>query len=245
VGGKRATASLFQWHDDFAAVGGEHADGSFLQSGKSHVGNAAGKKGNACTPPSHGRKRRPNATKEKIIIDAREEAVSFGKAKQLENPDAACDRLQAGPLVEAEKTGRIFDKMGSREKLLEKEVTCGASEPGALVTAFDTCAGVFDQPPVFDAGWAGGFTSAAVKTLFDVLDEPIADARFRNSLAGEFTLKDVEHLLDAATRRIRLEIPQSIGGAGIEAKAAADAASVVLVDRRRARDRVYRHGVRC
>src|SRR2546429_3176281 len=125
------------------------------------------------------------------------------------------------------------------------DLTCGASEPGALVTAFDTRAGVFDQPPVFDAGWAGGFTRAAVKTLFDVLDEPIADARFRNSLAGEFALKDVEHLLDAATRRIRLEIPQSIGGAGIEAKAAADAASVVLVDRRRARDRVYRHAVRC
>ena len=52
--------------------------------------------------------------------------------------------LEETAICVVDETGRILDKMGSREKLVEKEVTCGASEPGALVTAFDPRARVFD-----------------------------------------------------------------------------------------------------
>jgi hypothetical protein len=235
---------LFPWHDDFTAIRGKHADGSFLQFGKSDIGNAAGKESDAGAPPSYGRKRRPNATEEKIIIDAREEAVTLGKAEQLENADAASDSLQAGSLIEAEEAGGVFDKMGSRKELLENEVPGRASEPGALVTAFDAGARVLHQFSVFHARRAGRLASAAVEAFVDVIDEAIGDAGFPGRLAADFSLKNVEHLLDAASRRIRLEIPQPIGGASIEAQATVDAASVVLVDRRRTRDGIYMHGVR-
>ena len=46
---------------------------------------------------------------------------------------------------------------------------------------------------------------------------------------GEFALGDMNHLMDAAARGIGLEIPEAVGGAGVEAKAAVDAAGVVLV----------------
>ena len=204
VGGKRATAGLFEWHDDLTAIRSEHADGGFLQSGKSDIGNAAGKESNPCAPRSYRRKRRANTTKEKIIIDAREKAVPFGKAKKLENADAARDRLQAGPLVETEEAGRIFDKMGSRKEFLENEVPRRAREPGALVTALDAGTRMLDQSSVLHARRAGRLASAAVEAFVDVIDETIGDAGFPRQLAAEFFLKNAEHLLDAASRRIRL-----------------------------------------
>src|SRR5205823_1342510 len=44
----------------------------------------------------------------------------------------------------------------------------------------------------------------------ELTGQGVAEARITDG----FVEKAVEHLLDAATRRIRLEIPQSIGGAG-------------------------------
>lgn len=47
--------------------------------------------------------------------------------------------------------------------------------------------------------------------------------------AGEIGLGDVNHLVDAAAGRVSLKIPKAIGGAGVEANSAVDAAREVFV----------------
>jgi hypothetical protein len=53
----------------------------------------------------------------------------------------------------------------------------------------------------------------------------------------EVGLGNVDHLVDAAARGVRLQIPKAIGGAGVETDATVDAASKVFVRRILARDR--------
>jgi hypothetical protein len=80
---------------------------------------------------------------------------------------------------------------------------------------------VFHELAVLDAGRAGGFAGAAVETFVNVIDERIGD--------GKIAQLDVDHLVDAAARGIRFEIPEAVGGASVETKTAVDAASVVFV----------------
>ena len=47
--------------------------------------------------------------------------------------------------------------------------------------------------------------------------------------AGEIGLGDVDHLVNAAARGVSLQIPKAIGGAGVEADAAVDAAGKVFI----------------
>ena len=89
---------------------------------------------------------------------------------------------------------------------------------------------MFDEFPVLDAAGAGGFAGAAVQAFVDVIDEGIGDRRRCVRLAGEFVLGDVDHLLDTAARGVGFEIPEAVGGAGVEAEAAVDTAGVVLVN---------------
>ena len=79
--GKRPTAELLRGHDDFTAVGREHANGGFLQPGKSDIGDAAGEKSDAGPAPPHRRESRPDATEKKLVIDMRQKAVALGKPK--------------------------------------------------------------------------------------------------------------------------------------------------------------------
>jgi hypothetical protein len=53
----------------------------------------------------------------------------------------------------------------------------------------------------------------------------------------EVGLGNVDHLVDAAARGVRLQIPKAIGGAGVETNAAVDAAGEIFVRRILARDR--------
>ena len=94
----------------------------------------------------------------------------------------------------------------------------------------------FHQLAVFDAGRAGGFAGAAVKTFVDVIDEGVRDWRGSLPSAGKTALRNVDHLADAPARRIGFEVPKSIGGAGVQAKTAVNAAGVIFVDRRDPRD---------
>src|SRR5260370_25385278 len=167
---KRAAAGLFPGHDNFAAVGGEHADSSFIELGEGDIGDAAGKKSHTGPARPNRREGPANTAEEESVLDAGQKAIAVGKAKQLENANAARDGLQAGPLIEARKAGRVFDEMGSGEKLLEKEVACGASDPGALVRALNARTGVLHQFPVFDTGGAGRFAGAAVETFVEGVD---------------------------------------------------------------------------
>jgi len=93
---------------------------------------------------------------------------------------------------------------------------------------------VFHEFAVLDPGGAGGFAGAAVETFVNVIDERIGD--------GKVAQLDVDHLVDAAARGIGFEIPEAVGGAGVETKTAVDAASVVLVDGVEAGDERRGHG---
>ena len=110
----------------------------------------------------------------------------------------------------------------------EKEVPRGAGEPGAGIVALDARAGVLDEFSVLDSRGAGGFASATVEAFVDVLDKGIGD--------GLLVQLDLDHLVDAAARRVGFKTPQAVGGAGIEAEAAVDATGVILVDGSRAGD---------
>jgi len=135
--------------------------------------------------------------------------------------------------------------MRGGEKVPENEIARDTSEPGALVVAFDASAGVLDELAVFDAGGASSFASAAVETFIDVIDEGIADGDGRRRMVIQVTLKDVDHLVDAAAGRIGFEIPQAVRGTGAQAEAAVDAAGVILVGGRGAGNGGRWHGSAC
>jgi len=91
--GQRAAAKLVLWDDHFAAVGGEDADGGFVELRKSDVGYAAREEGNAGAARTDGRKRPAEATKEKTVVDAREETFALGHTKKLQDTNTARDAL--------------------------------------------------------------------------------------------------------------------------------------------------------
>lgn len=115
----------------------------------------------------------------------------------------------------------------------KNEIARDSREKRAAVVELDFCASMFDELAVFDAGGAGCFAGAAVEALIDVLDEGIGDG-----LVVQF---DVNHLADATARGIGFEIPEAVGGAGIEAQAAVRATGKIFVDRRKAGDSVSWH----
>src|SRR5713226_3269852 len=80
--GERAAAELIFWDDHFAAVGGEDADGGFVELRKSDVGDAACKEGDAGVARTGGGKRGAEAAVEKIVVDTREETFALGEAKK-------------------------------------------------------------------------------------------------------------------------------------------------------------------
>ena len=135
--------------------------------------------------------------------------------------------------------------MRSGEQVAENKIARDAREPGALVVAFDASASVLNELAVFDAGGAGSFASAAVETFIDVIDKGIAEGDGRRRMVIQVALKDMDHLVDAAAGRIGFEIPETVGGAGAQAKAAVDAASVILVGGRGARNGGRWHGSAC
>ncbi len=205
--GERAAAELIFRGDHFAAVGGEDADGGFVELRKSDVGDAACKEGHAGAAGAGGGKRRAEAAVEKIVVDAREETFVFGEPQKFQDADAAGDGLQPRTLIEAQNARGVDDAMGFGEKVPENEIARDAGEPGAGIVALDARAGVLDEFFIFDAGGAGGFASAAVEAFVDVLDERIGD--------GLLVQLDLDHLVDAPTGRVGFEVPKAIGGTGV------------------------------
>jgi len=142
--------------------------------------------------------------------------------------------LQTGALVETEYAREITDAMGSKEQVSENEIASDVREPGARIVSFDVRARVLDEFSIFDTRRAGGFARAAVETFIDVVDEGISDP-----LPVQL---DLNHLVDPPARRIRFEVPETVGGAGVEAQAAVHAAGVVLVDGMETRNGGRGHG---
>src|SRR5712692_10562186 len=197
--GERAAAELIFRGDHFAAVGGEDADGGFVELRESDVGDAAGEERDAGTAGSGGGKRRAEMAVEKVVVDAREETFALGEPQKFQDADAAGDGLQPGTLIEAQNVRGVDDAMRLGEKMPENKVARGAGEPGAGIVALDARAGVLDEFSIFDTGGAGSFASAAVEAFVDVIDEGVGDG-----LLVEF---DLDHLVDAAAGRIGFEVP--------------------------------------
>src|ERR1700704_5788636 len=124
--------------------------------------------------------------------------------------------------------------MGLGEQVAEDVGTPKTRNPRTLVVTFDARASVFDELAVLHSGRAGGFASTAVEAFVDVIDERIGDRKIAQL--------DVDHLVDAAPRRIGFEIPEAVGGAGVETETAVDAASVVFIDGSRTGDGERGHG---
>ena len=230
---ERAAAELASGDDDFAAVGGEDADGGFVELRESDVGNAAGEEGDAGAARTGGGKRPAETTKEKMVVDAREETFALGETEKFQDADTTRDGLQAGPLIETQNACGVDYAVRIGEQVPENEVARDASEPGAGIVALDARAGMLDEFSIFDPGGARGFAGAAVETLVDVVDEGIGD--------GLLVQFDVNHLMDAAARRIGFQVQEAISGTGVETEAAMYAAGVVLVDGGWAGDRGRGH----
>ena len=173
--GEGAAAELPFGDDDFTAVGGENADGGFIELGKSDIGNAAGEKGDAGAAWAGGRVAPAIAAVEKMIVDAREKTFALGEAEKLEDADGAGDGLQAGALIETKDPREVGDDVGIGEQVVEDKIAENAGEPGTLVLEIDARAGVLDEFAVLNAGGAGGFAGAAVEAFVDVVDEGAGD----------------------------------------------------------------------
>jgi hypothetical protein len=115
--------------------------------------------------------------------------------------------LQAGALVEAKKARGGRDAVWMRKQIAKNEVPRQPAENGALVIALDDGASVFDELAVLDARGAGSFASPAVETLVDVIDERGSDGDVVFAAVRKFTLRDANHLMDAAAGRIGFEVP--------------------------------------
>lgn len=235
VGGEGPAAQLAIGHDDFATVGGEHTDGSFIEFRKGDVGDASSEEGYARAAFTGGRKSSSELAEEKGIINRREQALAFRKAEKFEDAARTSEGLQPGALIEAQEARCSCDAPGMRQELAEHQVARKPREERAFIVAFDARAGMFDELAVFDAGGAGGFTGPAVQAFVDVIDEGIGDR--------QFVLFDGDHLVDAAAGGIGFEVPQTVSGASVEAQAAVDAASIVLVDGVETRNSGRRHSV--
>ncbi len=199
MGGERAAAELILRDCHFAAVGGEDADGGFVELRESDVGDAAGEERDAGAARAGGGKRRAEMAVEKVVVDAREETFAFGEAEKFQDADAARNGLQAGTLIEAQNARGVDEAMRLGKEVPENKIARGAGEPGAGIVAFDVRAGVLDEFSIFDTGGAGSFASAAVEAFVDVIDEGVGDG-----LLVEF---DLDHLVDAAAGRIGFEVP--------------------------------------
>ena len=222
VRGKRTAAKLSFRHHDFAAIRSEDADGGFIEPRKGDVGDASGEESDAGAARARGRIGPAVSAIEKVIVNAREESFAFGETEKFQHADGARDGLQAGALVEAENAGEIDDEKGIGQQLPEDVVPRDTRDPGTLAVLLNARASVLDELSILDAGGAGGFAGAAVETFVNVIHKRIGD--------GKIAELDVNHLVDAAARGIRFEIPEAIRGASIQAKSAVNTARVVLVD---------------
>src|SRR5882724_6994014 len=234
VRGKRTAAKLSLGHDDFAAIGSEDADGGFIEPREGDVGDASGEESDAGAARTRGGIGAAVAAIEKVVVNAREEAFAFGETEKFQHADGARDGLHAGALVEAENAGEIDDEKGIGEQLPEDVVPRDTRNPGTLAVPLDARASVLDELSILDAGGAGGFAGAAVETFVNVIHERIGD--------GKIAELDLNHLVNAAARGIGFEIPEAVGGAGVQAETAVDAAGIVLVDGSRAGDGGRGHG---
>ena len=176
VRGKGATAELIGGNDDFAAIGLKHSNGGVVELRERDLGDAAGKKSDAGTALALGREGLPEAGKEKVGVDAREERGALVQSEQAENAGDARGRFEAGALREANEASEASEAARIRKQLAVNEIANQARAARTFIVASDLGARELDQFAVFDAGGAGGFASSAIEAAVDVRDETFAES---------------------------------------------------------------------
>ena len=83
VGGESAAAELAAGDGDVATVGGEDADGGFVELCEGDLGDAAGEEGDAGAARAGGGEGAAELAEEKEIVDGWEQAFAIGKAKEF------------------------------------------------------------------------------------------------------------------------------------------------------------------
>src|SRR5260370_17628470 len=86
VGGERAAAKLIFWDDHFAAVGGEDADGGFVELRECDVGDASGEKRDAGAAGAGGGEPGAGAAGEKNVAHPRGGGVPPRPGREAPTP---------------------------------------------------------------------------------------------------------------------------------------------------------------
>ena len=107
--------------------------------------------------------------------------------------------------------------------MLENHAAKEAREEGPLDPVFDVGASSFHQATVLHPGRTGGFAATAGQAKIDVFLIGVSD--------GSAVLH-LNHLIDAASRRIHFQVQFAVGGASVQAQAAVDALVQILLLRR-------------
>ncbi len=202
MSGKGTAAELLAGDDDFAAIGGEHADGGFIEFCESDVGDASRKKGDSSAAGALRRKSLAEFGEEEMVVDGGQEFFAIGEAEQFQDTGGACEPLQAGALIEAEQSGGQCNAFGMGKKVVEDKCARESREERTLILSFNAGAGVLDEFAVFHAGGAGGFTGAAIEAFINVVDETFGKR--------QFAVAHQNHLANAAAGRIGFELPEAV-----------------------------------
>ena len=101
--GERSAAELSVGNDDLAAVGGQHANGGFVQGGEAHLRDASGEEGHARAARALRGKRLAETREEEFVLDWRHQAFAIGQAEQ---PQAAPIRAPAIAARSADRNAR-------------------------------------------------------------------------------------------------------------------------------------------
>ena len=159
--------------------------------------------------------------KRKSQIDAWEKGGALLHPEEAQDSAVARERFEAGALGESGEAREACDATRIRKQTAINVIANGARAAGTFVIPGDLGASEFDEFAVFDAGGARGFAGAAVEAAINVRDKSFAEF--------EAAQVDEGHLTDSAARRIGFIVPEAIGGAGVEAEAAMNAARIVGV----------------
>ena len=221
VGGKCAAAKLICGDDYFAAIGLQDANGGVVEFGESDLRDASGEKCDAGAARAFCGKSLSQAREEKVGIDAGEKSGALLKSEEAKDAGAARESFEAGALIKANEAGDAGDAARIGKQAFENVAASEARKARALEIAGDLGASEFDELAVFDSRGAGGLAGAAIEAAVNVGDECVAEF--------EAALIDEGHLADASARGIGFIVPEAIGGAGVEAQAAVDAAGIVGV----------------
>ncbi len=128
--------------------------------------------------------------------------------------------MQAGSLVEAHQPGHEAQPAKVDDDLSVEEIAQEPRQQRPFVLLFDLSACPLHDVPVLNAGGTSRLARQASQAAVDVRDKSFAHRHV--------AFVDVQHLIDAAARRIHLHTQNFVGRAMVQAKSAVHAGAKQL-----------------